>query len=430
MTKHLLTSEWITLFSRCNKLIVGFSGGLDSTVLLHVLASIPALRPKLLAVHINHGISEHSAFWQKHCEQFCRDAGIEFFAQSVQFNRSANLEEGARVARYHVFYSLLKENECLILGHHLNDQAETVLLQLVRGAGVDGLAAMQELICLESGALARPFLAYSREQLELYAVAQQLTWIDDESNQDIKHSRNFLRNEVMPLLAKRWSGVVANIARAASHCQQAKNNLDDLAFDDCQDLLQPDNYLFIEPLKSLSIDRITNVLRVWLKKNQIQMPSTLTFQRLIHEVIFASSDAMPKVSWHDIQIRRYQDRIFLDNNAEIPVPDEVEWTDFPEPLAFPEYKLVAQRVEQGILIPEHMKITVKFRKGGEEIFWHGQTKQLKNLFQEWRIPPWKRDRIPLIYFDNQLAAVAGFAVSDLFFTKNESQAWQITLASI
>jgi tRNA(Ile)-lysidine synthase len=427
VTKPLLSPQWIAQLGSFSRLIVGFSGGLDSTVLLHVLASQSSLRNKLVAVHVNHGISSNAFSWENHCADFCKNLGVEFISESVTFDRSANIEEGARNARYEVFTSLLKDNECLLLGHHLDDQAETVLLQLFRGAGVDGLAAMPESISLRLGVLARPFLLSTRGHIEEYAEAHYLSWIRDESNQDIHYSRNFLRHQIMPLLASRWPGVVGNIARAAGHCQQARFNLDELALQDCPELIVSPHPLFIEPIKSLSLERIANVLRVWLKKNQIRLPSTVTFQRIIHEMIFAGDDATPLVSWDNTHIQRYQSYLYIDKSKDTYLPLSTDWIDFPNPLSLKElgFVLAVERADEGIGIPSDAIITIKFRQGGELFSWHGQTKQLKKLFQQWAIPPWLRDKIPLLYINDQLAAVVGYAVSDLFFIKNPSDAWRL-----
>lgn len=429
MTKQLLNSAWISRLEDFSKLIVGFSGGLDSTVLLHVLASQSSLQGKLLAVHINHGISKNSDQWQKHCQQFCINLGVDFRSETVEFDRSSNLEERARTARYKVFSSLLTAQDCLILGHHLDDQAETLLLQLFRGAGVDGLAAMSELGQLGLSVLVRPFLSFSREQLEDYATLHGLTWVEDESNTDISYSRNYLRQKVIPLLADKWPGVVSNLARTATHCQQAKANLDELALIDCQDLLLPKTTLYIEPLKTLNFERLTNVLRVWLKKNQVQLPSTQTFQRLIHEVIWASPDAVPIVTWDKIWVRRYQNYLYLDRE-EMRSPNHsvssIDWIEFPKPLVLPDrnLNLSAQKAKQGLMVPLDAKIQVRFRQGGEEFYWRGQTKKLKKLFQEWEVPPWLRDKVPLIYINDQLAAVVGYAVGDLFYSQDQQGIWE------
>ncbi len=453
--KALLSTEWVLRLNQFNQLIVGFSGGLDSTVLLHALAAQQLLFNKIVAVHINHGINANAHFWQEHCKQFCQKLGISFRAQSVQFDRSANIEERARIARYSVFSTLVKEQDCLILGHHLDDQAETVLLQLFRGAGVDGLAAMPELAQFGHGRLVRPFLQYYREQLEHYAFLHQLNWVEDESNCDITYSRNYVRQEIIPLLKNKWPKVVGNIARTASHCQQAQRNLDVLAMTDLslkeiknkplsehvlsaelgmringnerdksQNILAG-KALAIEPLKKLSFDRIANILRVWLKKNQVQLPSTITFHRLIHEVIFSSQDAVPIVSWGNTCVRRYQNHLYLDKKNRCNLPSDVQWTEFPLPLNVgnSEIKLIAQQANQGLIIPQNVALFIRFRRGGEDFFWHGQTKRLKKLFQEWGIPPWLRERVPLVYFDDILAAVVGYAISDLFFTQDSSNAW-------
>lgn len=418
MTKSLLNSDWVSRLGNFNQLIVGFSGGLDSTVLLHALASHPSLHSKLLAVHINHGISSNADFWQQHCLAQANHLSVPFLAQKVEFNRATNIEEEARKARYTFFSSLLTENDCLLLGHHLNDQAETVLLQLFRGAGIDGLSAMNVSGHLGEGRVLRPFLSYSRQQLESYAASHCLKWIEDESNQDINYSRNFLREQIIPLLESKWPGVSGTIARTAAHCQQARMNLDDLALEDCPALATPVKSLCIIPLKSLALERLSNVLRFWLKQNQLQLPGTDTFQRLIHEVIFARPDAMPLVNWDTIEIRRYQDHLFITHKHIQPLPAYIEWEQFPKPLSLPEHEvsLSVEKAEQGLMIPEHAKISIQFRTGGESFPWRGQSKELKKLFQEWNIPPWLRARVPLLYINGKLAAVIGYAVSDEFFT--------------
>ncbi|MFI4918527.1 MAG: tRNA lysidine(34) synthetase TilS [Legionellales bacterium] len=428
MTKLLLSPQWLLRLEKHSKLIVGFSGGLDSTVLLHLLASHTLLRHKLVAVHVNHGISMNAPLWQNHCAQFCVQVGVDFIAQAVEFDRLANVEEGARIARYGVFSSMLTAHDCLILAHHLNDQAETVLLQLFRGAGVDGLAAMAEFSDLASGSLARPLLTHFRADLEHYAAGHQLHWIEDESNADVRFSRNYLRQQVMPLLIEKWPGVVAAVARTATHCRQAKANLDNLAIIDEQTWSLPINTLSMEPLKALNDDRIANTLRYWLKKNQVQLPSTAILHCLIHEVIRASSDATPVVSWDKVQVRRYQQQLYLDRKKSTDLQQCIDWTAFPQPLNIIAASMVvcAQQANHGLFVPEGAKIQIKFRQGGEVLKWHGQTKKLKKLVQEWAIPPWLREQIPLLYINDQLAAVIGYAVSDAFFSPHASNAWLIT----
>jgi tRNA(Ile)-lysidine synthase len=421
--KHLLSTECFSRLKECNQLIVGFSGGLDSTALLHVLASYSQLSPKLIAVHINHGLSPKASLWQTHCEQFCQSLGIEFISHCVQFDRQANIEEGARIARYEVFSQMLTDKDALILGHHLDDQAETVLLQLVRGAGIDGLAAMTECASFGLGILIRPFLSHSREQLHHYAMLHQLSFVEDESNQDIRYARNYVRQEIIPLLKNKWPGVAGNLARTALHCQQAKRNLDDLALQDLPFLSHQS--LCIDSLSSFSFARIANILRVWLKKNQVQIPSTQTFHSVIHEVLFARGDANPEVSWGTVCVRRYQNHLYLNHKSNKKLPKYLEWSHFPLPLEYSGMKIMAKKSPAGLIIPAGVRISLRFREGGEVFIWHGQTKHLKKLFQEWGIPPWLRESIPLIYFDETLAVVVGYAVSDLYFKTDSLCAWAI-----
>lgn len=427
VTKELVDAIWIANLDKYNQIIVGFSGGLDSTVLLHALAAT-CLKKKILAVHINHGISPNAHLWQQHCEQFCIEEGVRFLAQEVQFNRSSNIEEGARLARYAVFSSLLNTTDCVVLAHHRDDQAETVLLQLFRGAGIDGLAAMAERSTLEPGALLRPFLIHSRKVLEQYARKNQLKWVEDESNNQLDYSRNYLRHQIIPLILNQWPGAMSSIARAADHCQQARRNLDSLAQQDLKELTTAENNLNLLPLISLNEDRIINILRLWLRARKVKLPSTKTLQRIIHEMIHASQDAQPIVSWGSIRIRRHKQHLYIEKMQPSDLLESIVWQNFPAPLILDNFRtLTAKKGEEGLNIPPGAIIEVRFRAGGERITLHGQNKKLKKLFQEWDIPTWLRDRVPLIYLDNQLAAVVGFALNDCFYTQDSSRAWIISV---
>lgn len=425
MSKHLLSPEWISTLNKFNTLYLGFSGGLDSTVLLHALATALKCRTRLKAVHVNHGISPNALLWQAHCKQFCLEHNIDCITRQVEIDRSANVEERARHARRAVFSSLIMPQDALVLAHHQDDQAETLLLQLVRGAGIDGLAAMSDSSSFEKGAMLRPFLSLTRHALEQYAKEHQLNWVEDESNADSKYSRNYIRHQIMPLLKDKWPGVVGNLAQAAAHCGEAKTNLEALAQIDLQHKALGE-CLSIRALKHLSYERTANVLKVWLKKNQVLLPSTQTFRRIYTDVMLAKEDALPVVSWGSVLIKRYQDTLYIEKQeAEVPLVS-IQWTEFPKPLKIGplSMQLSATQSSAGLKIPSGACIEVRFRQGGEHLIWHGQTKSLKKLMQAWKIAPWLRQKWPLIYVDNQLAAVVGFAVSDLFFDKDE--AWTIS----
>ncbi|MDP3704901.1 MAG: tRNA lysidine(34) synthetase TilS [Legionellaceae bacterium] len=412
---ELVSLHWVERLVSYKIIRVGFSGGLDSTVLLHQLACIPELTGKLSAVHVHHGLSVNADAWQTHCEHFCGTLGVPLIVSSVKLDPSSNIEERARLARYGVFELLSEENDCLLLGHHCNDQAETLLLHLLRGTGIDGLAAMPEIRALAKGKgdLIRPFLSVTRDALEHYAKAHQLQWIDDESNQNLDYSRNFIRHHVLPLMGKKWPNVVKNLAGCANHCQAAKVNLDALAVIDCPELSDADFPSDILPLDALPLhdeNRLINVLRVWLKRNNMQSPGSKLFDRLIHDVIYSKVDSIASVSWSGVIIRRYQRRLYLLKGNMINMLENRIWSDFPASISLSDQMhLSAEPSAHGIWIPEKSCVEVRFRQGGEMFQWHGQTKTLKKLLQEWGVPPWQRNRIPLIYVDNCLKTVVGFA---------------------
>lgn len=447
----MLTEDWIASLANYQTLFVGLSGGLDSTVLLHAIAKQPKLASKLQAVHVHHGLSVNASDWEEHCRHYCDTLSIPFISRKVECNTRSNIEEGARIARYQVFASLLNENDCMLLGHHADDLAETVLLQLFRGTGIDGMAAMPSRYKLSKGTLARPLLQHSQEMLEAYANRHQLMWIEDESNQNNDFSRNYLRQQIMPLLRKKWPGVVENLGRTATHCQQAKSNLEALAELDCVELIKGKDKLNLMPLVSLNQARLANVLRVWLRRNDVRSPSTSLLQRLIDEVIFGRRDATAMVEWDDIVVRRYQQTLYL-LKMQISYQSKcTEWSGFPGPLQLDEkgyqylyarsvgahYRRSAGSQNEkislidppGLCISSNPSIQVSFRQGGELFYWRGQHKQLKKLFQQWQIPPWQRDQIPLLYINGELAAVVGYAVSDHHYALDPANAYYIHLHS-
>lgn len=426
----LLKEEWQQVLEHYCTVYVGFSGGLDSTVLLHSLATLPRLSGKLQAIHIHHGLSANATAWQQHCQAYCESLGVPLLVREVRLKKLGNIEEQARLLRYQTFSEILSEGDGLLLAHHSDDQAETFLLQLLRGSGINGLASMAALKNFAKGEIARPFLDYSRQTLEVYAKEHRLKWIDDESNQDITFSRNYLRHQVMPLLKKKWPNAVKNIARSAHHCQNAKSNLDVLARADCVELNQSNNTLSIIPLMELQRERLINVLRVWLAENKVRLPSSILLNHLIDELIYARSDATPIVQWGSYRVRRYQHTLFLLKPSYQPKTVIWQWPAFPAPLKIENIDdsiryVYASSSKKGVHVPINALVQVRFRQGGELFYWHGQTKQLKKLFQQWQVPPWERDEVPLLYINNELAVVVGYAISDSYKNSDQHQAYTI-----
>lgn len=386
---------------------VGFSGGLDSTVLLHLLVSRRTELPPIQAIHINHGISPNAHLWQNHCENICKSWQIPLEIRCVSLAGLSNLEAVARKTRYALFAEYISPEAVLLTGHHADDQAETLLLQLMRGSSVDGLAGMKVSMPFAKGFLVRPLLSVSRKTLEAYATTHQLSWIEDESNVDKHYARNYLRHGILPPLQQKWPGATEVLFRTANLLQDARTCLDDLALMDLQDAAS--NPLPLHRIRGLSRERILNSLRYWLKQQAIQLPSAAIMENIYREAIQSKTDATPKIAWSTYIIRRYDAHLFLDTVSIKPErPQVIPWPDFPAKLEAG-YGL-------GVFTGKGKAVSVeiRFRRGGEVIVLHNQTKSLKKLWQAWKVPPWKRGDIPLIFIEGKLAVVVGYAVGDGF----------------
>lgn len=400
-----------------DRFVVAYSGGLDSTVLLHCLAQ---LYPKqTCAVHIHHGLSENAAAWVASCAAFCQHLTIPFYPRFIDVHPEPgeSLEAVARTGRYAEFMHFMAEHTVLLTAHNQDDQAETVLLQLFRGAGPKGLSAMPAVTAFGAGQHARPLLDVSRAELTAYAEAQGLSWVEDESNQHERFDRNYLRHQVMPAIRARWPSVGTTIGRSARHCASACQVLAeqterDLSAVKCDER----NSLFVNALSVLSQAAQRHVLRSWIEQNGYRLPSTAQLESMREQMISASGDRQPRVTLSDCDVRRYRNEIFLIPAAENHDAARVlEWDlSVMDQLELPA-GLGTLRREQLQTHPRPARVQVRFRQGGERAKLPGRAGQrtLKNLFQEWGVPVWLRDRVPLIYRDGQLIEAVGYAAFDV-----------------
>lgn len=404
---------------------IAFSGGLDSTVLLHALAQLPL---PIAAIHVDHGLSPESANWSEQCRLQCEALGVEFHQQCVEVNRPGRgLEAAAREARYAAFEAILGREEMLLTAHHQDDQAETLLLQLLRGGGVRGLAAMPLYRQLGEGWLGRPLLQFCRDELQAYAGENGLAWIEDPSNFDTSLERNYLRHELLPQLLERQPGLKTILARSANHFAESSELLDELAGQDLVAIENADNWLSISDFVRLSPARQRNLLRHWLRKLRLPVPDSRNLQRVFDELIPAGEDAEPLVHWPGAEIRRYRERLFamsplgtLDNDL-----PTIPWTGkLPTGLG----SLQAQRVQTKGISEAFLQreVTIGWRQGGERLAppGRGGRHSLKKLYQEAAIPPWERQRRPLIFIDGELAQVAGLWTDSRFACGENEQGIQ------
>jgi tRNA(Ile)-lysidine synthase len=411
---------------------LAFSGGCDSRVLLALLADLHQRDGLPIAVvHVNHGLHAEADAWGAQCEQVCQEYGLAcaVLPVTVEKLRGQSPEASARRARYAALETVMGEGDGILVAHHRDDQAETVLLQLLRGAGVNGLAAMPRCSAFGRGWLARPLLDVSRDTIRAYARHRNLQWIHDPSNDERCFDRNFLRHELIPVLTSRWPAAAVALARVADHQADARQCLADLA---ALDLAEVDGSagdpLPVRTLQALSFARQRNLLRYWLvERCDLPVPDWRHLQRILDEVLTASPDATPCVTWPGAEVRRYRGRLYAAKPIAAHDPGSVFDWDLRTELALPSLDgcLRPQHSTDGGLDPRFgtlgsglPPVTVRFRQGGERCrpAGRGHHHALKKLFQEWGVPPWRRDRVPLVYIGDELAQVVGHCICDPFQT--------------
>lgn len=404
---------------------VAYSGGLDSHVLLHALAAVRAQMPiRLGAVHIDHGLHPQSAAWTDHCARVCRELAVPMQSKRVAVTTTAEdgLEAAARRARYAAFATMLAPGEYLVTAQHRDDQAETVLLQLLRGAGVAGLAAMPDRTKFGGGELLRPLLDYSRRSLEEYARRNGLAWIDDPSNQDLRLRRNYLRAEILPRLAQSWPETPRMLARTAEHMAEADVLLSEIAEADRVRCERPGvsahrNALSVTELRKLTPPRQRNLVRHWLHQQHYAMPRIQQLEEILRCIAGDSRSGHSCVCWEGVEVWRYRDALVAVPARALPDPQlDVAWnTD--EPILVPGVgKLGIEPVSVLGLAYRRLPQTglrIRLRRGGETVNLPGRDHHhaVKKLLQAAGIPPWERARLPMFYADTELVAVADRWVS-------------------
>ena len=417
---------------------MGLSGGVDSVVLLALLRRIaPGLGLGLQALHVNHGLSPQAGEWERFCRAHCARRRVPFQAVRVHVSgEGANVEAQARAARYRAFSQC--GSELIALAHHRDDQVETLLLNLVRGSGVHGLAGMPAVRALDDTQdatparrvrLVRPLLGVARSDLLRYARSQRLHWIEDESNRDMRFARNFLRLQVLPLLEQRFAGARETLARSAAHLRDAAAVLDEIALADCT-ASGDGRRLELERLCALGDARAANALRHWLTSRGEAPPSLARTREMLRQLTSARADTQPAIDLQRSSVRRFRGWIELvalepaeTEHGPLPWNGErsLRLADGAELIATPSRGngISALRLGAGV-------VTIRHRRGGERIRIAptGATRTLKNLLQEAGVAPWIRARMPLVYCGERFAWAPVVGVAADFRAAAGERAWE------
>ncbi len=395
---------------------VALSGGMDSTVLLHALVQLRRQLPApLQAVHLDHGLHADSAQWAAHCRGLCRELELPLVERTLQLQPSpgTSIEAEARKARLAAFRAIIAPGDLLLAAQHQDDQAETLLLQLLRGSGLNGLAAMPALAELPPGYLARPLLRFGRRELRGYAERRNLCWVEDPSNAETGFDRNYLRHRVLPLLAERWPAYAKTVSRSARHCAEAQGLIDHLAERDFTRVRgsRPAT-LSVSALVALDAPLCRALLRRWIRERGFSAANSRRLDRIIHEVLSAAPDRSPVVEWPGAEVRRYRDDLFLLTPLpEPPGSGSIDWSIGPEfdlPAGLGVLRITRPTPDDAR--PPASLPQVRFGVTGARcgMFGRGGHKSLKKVFQEHGVPDWVRPYVPLLYLNAELAAVGGF----------------------
>ncbi len=420
MTPFDAVADYVRRHSDVKQYCVAYSGGMDSHVLLLLMSQLQQESSafELRAIHIDHGLQDESAQWAEHAETVCQQLEVPLLVEQVSVDSDdEGPEAAARKARYARFSETLYASEHLLLAQHAEDQAETFLLQALRGSGLDGLSGIPKKRRFATGYMGRPLIACSQESLREVAENNALDWIEDPSNTSEQYDRNYLRLNVMPLLQSRWPALAQTLGRSAHRCAAASQTLLGLAQQDLDTAtIDGSAELSLSALKELPRERAYNVLRLCVRQRGLRMPRLQDLIQVMANLVEASDDSHGVVNVRDYVFRRHKDRLYLLLPSADTQPFHYDWLAPFDPLEIAETGLTLTReqcLEKGIELSPDASVTVKSRSGGEllkmgEPAFH---KAVKKILQESSVPPWIRDTIPLIYIDGKLAAVWGIAIS-------------------
>lgn len=456
LATRLLASLDARLAGAPTPVFLGLSGGVDSMLLLD---ACHRLGIPLTAIHVHHGLQQDADRWADFCREQAQQRGLDFICENVRLDGGNNIEARARAARYAAFAKHAGQGS-LLLAQHQDDQAETLLLRLMRGAGAQGLAGMAGQRMQAGVTLIRPLLDVSRAHIEQLARDWQLDWVEDPSNADARFERNWVRQQLLPAWQAHTPGIRQQLARSASHLGEAAQLLDELAEQDRAQLADGAPGLSLTALAALSPPRRANLLRHWLADKEPYRPGEDVLARLQQEVINARDDRQPQLPLENGVLTRYRQRLYWVPSAAFAPPPPAHLWHLDQPLQLGPLQLEASRETTAPSSPEivvlsscapkgvagsmhepaptaghlHLpailtQLQVRFAQGGERILRNGKHQQISECWRAAGIPPWLRRWLPLFYLDEELVAAAALGVADNWQPETSSattiMAWRL-----
>ncbi|AEO08473.1 cell cycle protein MesJ [Buchnera aphidicola str. Ak (Acyrthosiphon kondoi)] len=413
--------------------LIAYSGGLDSTVLLHQLLEIKKKYSiKIRAIHINHNLTLLSKKWTEHCKKICDINSISLIIENININKkTSNIEEKLRIKRYNIIYNHLFFDEILLTGHHMNDQCETFILSLKRGSGPTGLSSMSFETLFGTKKIVRPFLNKTKKELMFWAKKKHLHWIEDFSNLNIDYDRNFVRHTIIPVLEKRWPYFLKNCFRTTNICQQETRLLNYFLHEKIHDFIQFDDSLNIKDFKNIKKEICTALIRYWLLSKKIKIPSYKNIQCIYHQMIFSRIDANPKIILEKYEIRRYKESLYFIKKQINLKNTLLFWHKKYTKLILPNNLGNLIKDNNGIELPapkNNELINIRFQyEGYVLILGRNKKRKIKKIWQEKKIPPWLRNQIPLVFYNNNFISALGVFIININ-NKNRGT-WKISWES-
>ncbi|WP_343183618.1 tRNA lysidine(34) synthetase TilS [Buchnera aphidicola] len=413
------------------KFLIAYSGGIDSTVLLYKLLEIKKKKKiKIRAIHIDHQIFKNSKKWSKHCKKICLKNNIIFIKKKIKIKKK-NIEAKARKKRYKIFKKLLLPNEVLLTGHNLDDQCETLILSIKRGSGPKGLSGIAEKTIFYKNILIRPLLKFSRKKIKKWAILKKLKWIKDPSNNDLSYDRNFLRHKIIPILTKRWKFFKKNCLRTSKLISNEHKILNKLTDPIINKNLYKNNSLNIKKIKNLNLKLKCFIIRKWIYIKKKKLPSFKVLKNIIKNIIHNKKKKNPKIVFKKYEIWNYQNNLYLIKKKPQIKNYIIFWHKPFKKLILPKNfgslkikknkninkKLYIRKPKkkQIVMIKFFTNKKIKTKKNIKKY------KKVKKIFNEYKIPPWKRNKIPLLFYDNKFISIIGIIVTKKKYNINEKK---------